>query len=64
VAMWAVFQGGMTCPDHGHHLARGAGPGRHQLAARNDLADALRALVIVLKEDGRGGVARSPRNRR
>jgi Fe2+ or Zn2+ uptake regulation protein len=37
---------------------------RHQLVAGNDLADALRALVVVLKKEGRGGVARPPRNRR
>jgi DNA-binding transcriptional ArsR family regulator len=47
----------------GAELLDAAAPRRHQLAVGNDLADALRALVVVLREDGRGGVARPPRNR-
>src|SRR5688500_45517 len=48
----------------GAELLDAPAPHRHQLAAGNDLANALRGLVVVLKEDGRGGVARPPRNRR
>lgn len=48
----------------GAELLDAPSPRRHQLAAGNDLADALRALVVVLKEEGRSGVARPPRNRR
>lgn len=48
----------------GAELLDAPAPRRHQLAAGNDLADALRALVVVLKEAGRGGIDRPPRNRR
>lgn len=36
---------------------------RHRLVDQGDLADALRALVVVLKSDGRGTVDRPPRRR-
>lgn len=38
-------------------------PRRHRLAAGTDLADALRALVVVLKAEGTAAVERPPRVR-
>jgi DNA-binding transcriptional ArsR family regulator len=49
---------------------RGAGlletikPRRYRMAAGTDLADALQALIVVLKVEGAQGVARPPRTRR
>lgn len=39
-------------------------PRRYRLAAGTDLADTLRALIVVLKVEGTKGVARPPRSRR
>ena len=51
-------------------ILRGAGlletvkPGRHRLAAATGLADALRALVVVLKTEGASLIERPPRHGR
>jgi hypothetical protein len=47
----------------GARLLVSPSPRRHQLAGEGDLAVALRALVVVLKEEGRGRVDRPPRTR-
>jgi len=38
-------------------------PRRHRLAAGTDLADALRALIVILRSQGTGTVRRPPRRR-
>lgn len=48
----------------GAHLLESPKARRYQLAGEGDLAVALRALVVVLKEEGRGRVERAPRTRR
>jgi Mn-dependent DtxR family transcriptional regulator len=39
-------------------------PRRHRLTAGTDLADALRALIVVLKREGAAKVQRPPRERK
>jgi len=47
----------------GAQLLESPKPRRHRLASETELADALRALVVVLKTEGTGGVHRPPRKR-
>ena len=47
----------------GAELLESPKPRRHRLAAGSDLADALRALIVVLRSQGTGAVRRPPRVR-